>query len=247
MQESEQRGQENVDPVKHRKIMRRPALLVLDRLIPIFPTLTGLAKHLHAALVYVTEYDTDEGMKTSAQAALARLTLEMESQRPGRWLELDAYNINTSNPETTVPTSSAPSMEIDPVKPEEIKMTEAVSEIKSPPPIVAAQDGDDMEEGLIPSSHKEEGELGKSGGGRRLRGRKVNVDEVEHRSSGRKRTAAKLDGASPPVPDPPPPSRKGGNVRDDPKRKREAPNRPETNIEQRRLRGPRRDDARRKS
>ena len=245
MQESEQGGQENVDPVKHRKIMRRPALLVLDRLIPIFPTLTGLAKHLHAALVYVTEYDTDEGMKTSAQAALARLTLEMESQRPGRWLELDAYNINTSNPETTVPTSSAPSMEIDPVKTEEIKMTETVPESKSPPPVVV-QEGEDMEEGLIPSSHKEEGELDKSGSGRRLRGRKVNAEEVEHRSSGRKRTAAKLDGASPPVPDPPS-SRKGGTVREDPKRKRETSNRPEAEKGPRRLRGPRRDEARRKS
>jgi len=61
--------------------------------------LTGLAKHLRAALQFVYDNDVDDGMKTAAFTALSRLNAEMESNRPGRWLELNDYNINTAKNE----------------------------------------------------------------------------------------------------------------------------------------------------
>ena len=243
--------------------MRRPALLVLDRLIPIFPTLTGLARHLREALVYVTEHDKDEGMKTSAKAALARLDIEMESNKPGRWLELDAYNI--SHPKDSGPEGSQPATQPLPSELEDVVKSQMAAKQEPLPteelheqtttrtsPQEQPRDvemHEETEEGLIPvSSQKEEGELDKGQPRRGDRRARKPPEGTGHRASPRKRPSSKTTDApalSTATPNDPPTRR--SITREEVKKKREtAPRSSEVEKEMRRPKRGTREETRRK-
>lgn len=216
--------------------MRRPALLVLVRLIPIFPTLTGLAKHLRAALQYVIDNDKDEGMKTSAFTALSRLNAEMGSSRPGRWLALDAYNIQkdpSTTPQETVNEMSR--MEIEDVMEIEKESTQELPSDLKPieKALVKDEMDEELEEGLIMGS-QEEGELEKT------QSRRSKLEQEDSlRSSNRKRPLKSESGPETSLP-------RRVNSREDTKRKRETPSRSDSEKDSRKPRQTRREDSRRK-
>lgn len=186
------------------------------------------------------QHDKDEGMKTSAFTALERLNAEMANAKPGRWLELDAYNISPKDPD---PSSSqtAPNemthMEIEDVMEieNEGKKDDAAPETAQEP--LKDEMDEEAEEGMIPGSHKEEGELDK--GTRRGRPRKQPEEQAPRT---RKRMIGKPDSSSGELYD----ASRRGSGRDDVKRKREGIQRAESEKDQRRTKGTRSYDTRRK-